>query len=186
MDKIKEHDHSHYDSFVCCILSHGKEGHIHGSDSVAVPLDTITTLLNGDSCKTLVGKPKIFLMQACRGTQRDRGVRVDGDEEEIEAKPHIIVSDSDVRVESDSDIPDVADFFFGYATPPGHVAWRDLDNGSWYISELCRSLVSNARSSNLETILKIAGRKVGEEYETGGFKQAPEITSRLTKDVFFF
>ncbi len=183
--QIKDRDHSSYDSFVCCILSHGKEGHVHGSDSMVIPLKDVTGLLDGDSCKTLVGKPKVFIMQACRGKQKGTGVRADGDDEQFESR---IASDSEARIVSDSDnkIPAVADFFYGYATPLGQVAWRDLDNGSWYISELCRSLASYACCSNLETIMKITSRRVGEEYTNELYKQSPETTSRLTKDVFFF
>ena len=30
----RETDHTNYDAFVCCILSHGKDGGIYGSDGV--------------------------------------------------------------------------------------------------------------------------------------------------------
>jgi len=33
-------DHSKYDSFVCCILSHGEEGKIYGSDRYGIPTGT--------------------------------------------------------------------------------------------------------------------------------------------------
>ena len=187
MEDIRQRDHSSYDSFVCCILSHGKAGQIFGSDSVMISLEDITIKLNGDSCKSLASKPKVFFMQACRGTLKDTGVRIDADDDEMEAEP-LVVSDSGTRVMTDSDtkIPDAADFYFGYATPLGHVAWRDLDNGSWYISELCKSLASYAKYANLDDIMKITNRQVGEVYSNVDYKQSPEATTRLRKDVFFF
>ena len=79
----------------------------HGDTS-----EDVTGLLDGDSCKTLVGKPKVFIMQACRGKQKGTGVRADGDDEQFESR---IASDSEARIVSDSDnkIPAVADFFYG-------------------------------------------------------------------------
>ena len=169
-------DHSKYDSFICCILSHGKEGQIYGSDSEIVEFSEIVGKLNGESCKGLASKPKLFFVQACRGKGRDRGTRVASDS----AEP---------RIESDSDpisIPDDADFYFGYATPSGKVAWRDLDHGSWYVSELCRSLCSRATYADLNHMIQDVHHKVGTDYKNEGYKQAPEMTSRLRKDIYFF
>ena len=63
LEENRQRDHWSYDSFICCILSHGKLGHIYGSDSVAIPLDEVTARLNGDNCKSLAKKPKMFFMQ---------------------------------------------------------------------------------------------------------------------------
>ena len=169
-------DHSKYDSFICCILSHGKEGKIYGSDSDIVDIDDLVKKLNGERCKLLGSKPKMFFVQACRGKGRDTGTRVASDSDEP-------------RVEADSDpisIPDETDFYFGYATPPGKVAWRDLDHGSWYVSELCRALCSHAIYADLHHMVQEVHAKVGTDYKNEGFKQAPEATSRLRKDIYFF
>ncbi len=173
MEKIKVCDHSIYDSFICCIMSHGKEGHILGSDDTGISLNDLASLLNGNICKTLLGKPKIFIIQACRGKQKEKGMRTDGDAP--------VAFDSDGHT-----VSEVADIFFGYATPLGYVSWRNPSSGSWYISELCHSLAKYACCSDLETITKITCRRVGEEYANKGFKQTPERKTRLTKDVFFF
>ena len=63
LEENRQRDHYSYDSFICCILSHGKLGHIYGSDSVAIPLDEVTAMLNGDNCKSLAKKPKMFFLQ---------------------------------------------------------------------------------------------------------------------------
>lgn len=177
-EKVRKLDHSRYDSFICCILTHGKEGKVYGSDSKELEISAIVSLLNGENCKTLAGKPKLFFMQACRGKGKDSGTRVGSDSAEFIP-----------RVEADSDpisIPDEADFFFGYATPPGRVAWRDLDHGSWYVSELCRSLCTHATYADLNHMITEAHGKVGSTYENVGYKQAPEFTTRLRKVVHFF
>ena len=169
-------DHSKYDSFICCILSHGEEGKIYGSDSEIVAMKDLVKKLSGESCKLLANKPKIFFVQACQEKGRDKGTRVASDSD----KP---------RVEEDSNpilIPDEADFYFGYAAPPGKVAWRDLDHGSWYVSELCRALCSHATYADLHHMVQEVHDKIGTDYKNEGFKQAPEATTRLRKDVYFF
>ena len=109
-------DHSKFDSFICCILCHGKEGKIYGSDSGIVDLNYLVKKLSGKSCKFL---GKMFFVQACWGKGRDMGTRVASDSDEPQVK-----EDSDPI-----SIPDETDFYFGYATPPGKVAWCDLDHG---------------------------------------------------------
>ncbi|KAJ0050230.1 hypothetical protein NL108_014310, partial [Boleophthalmus pectinirostris] len=66
-------DHSQNASFVCVILSHGKEDKIYGTDDY-IELDKLTRCFKGDRCKSLREKPKLFFIQACRGIKRDPGV----------------------------------------------------------------------------------------------------------------
>ena len=185
MQDMSQRDHSQYDSFVCCILSHGKEGQIYGTDSRMVPVDEITKHLNADSCPTLASKPKLFFLQACRGKMKEEGHRIESDSDD-DPLPQVM-TERGVRVMTDSDtmIPIAADFFFGYATPMGTVAWRDLDYGSWYVAELCRILCQESLHASLNDMMMEVHRRVGTEYDNIGYKQAPESTSRLNYDVFF-
>lgn len=73
LNKIAKEDHSKYDAFVCCILSHGCEKGIYGKDWNCIPISEIRSIFKGDSCKSLREKPKIFFIQACRGKDRDMG-----------------------------------------------------------------------------------------------------------------
>ena len=71
MHKINEFaknpDHSSLDSVVVCILSHGIAGRIYGADGELIPVTDITSAFNGHNAKHLIGKPKLFFIQACRG-----------------------------------------------------------------------------------------------------------------------
>ena len=95
-----------------------------------------------------------------------------------------VASDSDVK------IPRSSDFYFSYATASGHKAWRDEDKGSWYVSELCKTLASYAKYNSLDQMMNIVNGKVGSEYEytVGGKtkKEDPEVVKRMSKDIFFF
>ncbi|XP_039277593.1 basic helix-loop-helix transcription factor amos-like isoform X2 [Nilaparvata lugens] len=71
--KASEVDHSEYDCFVVAILSHGGNGYINAYDHPYKP-DILWTKFSADNCKTLVGKPKLFFIQACQGSELDNGI----------------------------------------------------------------------------------------------------------------
>ncbi len=173
-EAVRYMNHTAFDSFICCILSHGKEGHIYSSDGEKVSLNAITAELNGRNCASLAQKPKMFFVQACRGRIKDPVVRVATDR---------IATDG---LESDGttiEFPSEADFLFSYSSPYGHTSFRDLDHGSWFISELCRALCCSSTHLHLSDMLLQVNRKVGEmQYK---YRQAPEVTHRLRHNVYF-
>lgn len=63
-------NHQQYSCFVCCILSHGTIGAIYGADGRTVPIKDLTGLFKASSCPGLGGKPKVFFIQACQGTEK--------------------------------------------------------------------------------------------------------------------
>lgn len=71
MEKLRDfsQEESHSDSN-CCILvllSHGEEGYIFGTDGLKIPMSGIFGMFDNANAPGLVGKPKIFFVQACRG-----------------------------------------------------------------------------------------------------------------------
>ena len=52
---------------VICILSHGMEGAVYGSDGDIVKTSEIMEALNNDNCEKMAGKPKMIVVQACQG-----------------------------------------------------------------------------------------------------------------------
>ena len=179
-------DHSKFDSFLICVLSHGEDGHVFGTDSKSVNLRAMLGQLTADSCPSLAGKPKILFIQACRGHDRVQGRQITSDSGSVELPP---AASESFRVASDAtpiSIPDDADFFIGNATPPGKVSWRDEEHGSWYISEICRVFSSLARYADLESMVTKVHDEVGTGYKNRCYRQAPDATTRLRKKVYFF
>lgn len=172
--KVAQEDHSDHASFVCVILSHGDEGIIFGTDGFE-KLDVLTRYFKGDKCKTLVGKPKLFFIQACRGSDFDGGIETDA-----------------VEVEPSADrIPVEADFLYAYSTAPGYYSWRNTFSGSWFIQSLCEML-ENHRDLELMQVMTRVNRKVAYHFESSsnlpgysGKKQIPCIVSMLTKEFYF-
>ncbi len=176
-ETMRLRSHHDYDSFVCCILTHGQEGHIYSSDNESIKLEDLTTKLSARNCETLAGKPKMFFIQACRGKIKDPAARIACDS----PRP---------RIERDGggqtlDVPNEADFIFSYATPSGQACFRDLDCGSWYISELCKVLCRSSTFLHLDDMLKEVHVSVG-KYEYQTYRQVPEVVQRLHHNIYFF
>ena len=169
--EIAHRDHKGYDSFVCCILTHGETNVVHGADSQEVDLLHFAATMK--LSPPLREKPKMFFVQACRGEGESKGYEIQKDSGG--AQPSITAT-----------IPQEADFFFGYATPTGNAAYRSKRHGSWYISELCKVLTQHAYTHNLSSMMKKVNYQVSKAYTKEGFKQCPEYVDRLRKEVHFF
>ncbi|XP_072191762.1 caspase-3 [Excalfactoria chinensis] len=174
LKNVSEEDHSKRSSFVCVLLSHGDEGLFYGTDG-PLELKVLTSLFRGDKCRSLAGKPKLFFIQACRGTELDSGIEADSGPDETVCQK----------------IPVEADFLYAYSTAPGYYSWRNAAEGSWFIQSLCRMLKEHARKLELMQILTRVNRRVA-EYEScstrqdfNAKKQIPCIVSMLTKEFYF-
>uniref|UniRef100_A0A8C2LMQ6 Caspase-3 n=1 Tax=Cricetulus griseus TaxID=10029 RepID=A0A8C2LMQ6_CRIGR len=150
MKNVSKEDHSRRSSFICVILSHGDEGVIFGTDG-------------------LTGKPKLFIIQACCGTELDCGIETDSGTDDGMAYQKILVE---------------ADFLYSYSTAP---------DGSWFIQSLCAMLKLYAHKLEFMHILTLVNQKVSIEFESFSLdstfhakKQIPCIVSMLTKELYFY
>ena len=68
LTKFFQMDHAAYDAFFIIILSHGDPGDvIYTSDSQSIKISEISDHFTASNCPTLANKPKVFIVQACRG-----------------------------------------------------------------------------------------------------------------------
>jgi hypothetical protein len=74
LKRLAAEDHTLYDCFVCCILSHGGTDEVSGVNNKSVSIKKITSYFRGDKCQTLVGKPKLFFIQTCQGDEIMKGI----------------------------------------------------------------------------------------------------------------
>ena len=177
MLSLAQRNHADFDSFICCILTHGEQNSVHGADSIPVSLLDLTGVMK--MCTTLINKPKMFFIQACRGDREDEGHKLDNED--------AVQRDSGGRQPpSTHTIPQEADFFFGYATPLGNAAYRSRRHGSWYISELCKVLTKHAYTSNLSNMMRKVNDNICRAFTKEGYKQTSEFVDRLRKEVHFF
>lgn len=63
-----------HDALFVFILSHGSEHGIYGTDGFEVYLESeIISSFDNRNCRAMIGKPKVFVIQACRGRAKDCG-----------------------------------------------------------------------------------------------------------------
>ncbi|XP_051262053.1 caspase-2 isoform X5 [Dicentrarchus labrax] len=197
-------DHRTVDSCVVCLLSHGVEGAIYGTDGQLLQLDWVFEAFDNAHCPLLQNKPKMFFIQACRGDEMDCGVeQIDGPARTC--SPSCEQRDAGREGQGDADsrqrgdmgrprikLPQRSDMICGFASLKGTAAMRNTKRGSWFIQELNTSLRLNARDTHLADIMvQVNGRiKEREGYAPGTAhhrcKEMSEFTSSLCKDLYLF
>ncbi|KAL4241043.1 peptidase C14A [Mactra antiquata] len=181
MQEVASCDHSDSDCFGCAVLSYGREGFIYATDKL-VPLETLTHPFRRDKCPTLVGKPKLFFIQACTDRRTELGA-------DLKRSSPLRHNTSDLTSRR---VPVEADFMFSYSTVPGYFSWRNHQEGTWYIQALCIVLENYGNKMELMQMLTQVNRMVAYEFEscsdeefTENMKQMPSIVSMLTRYVYF-
>ncbi|KAK3590198.1 hypothetical protein CHS0354_041256 [Potamilus streckersoni] len=182
MSKAAAEDHGDRDCFACAILSHGEEGIVYGHDK-KVPIADIVRPFVGDNCPSLVNKPKLFFIQACRGMKFDHGTEVGVD----------MTDGPELQLGDVISLPVEADFLFAYSTVSGYFSWRNAGRGSWFIQSLVKNLEQYEKKRvDLVRLLTRVNKDVALDFESindeveifNRAKQVPCITSMLTKKVY--
>ncbi|XP_024129573.1 caspase-8 [Oryzias melastigma] len=160
----------HGDAFVCCILSHGKKGVVLGTDLIPLPIKHITQTFKASEQSALSGKPKVFLIQACQGGQKHKGVAL-----------------KDVEADNcgTQTIPEEADILVAVATVEDYAAFRHISDGSWFVQSLCQQLKERCpKGEDITAILHHVNDDVGLKEGSrmpGAMKQIPEVRFTLRK-----
>uniref|UniRef100_A0A1B0CYU0 Caspase n=1 Tax=Phlebotomus papatasi TaxID=29031 RepID=A0A1B0CYU0_PHLPP len=183
LEKVAQENHSESDCLVVIVMTHGETGYLYASDD-SYKIDELWHEFIGNKCKSLIGKPKLFFVNACRGEKFDHGVtytRVFTDQVDSSAR------------EVTYAIPSVADILVMYSTFEGHYSWRNPENGSWFIEVLYEELKKYGTERDILTLLTGVNRKVAYEYQSNvpsnpkmdSKKQQPTIVSMLNKILYF-
>ncbi|KAI2660387.1 Caspase-8 [Labeo rohita] len=165
MRYLAARDHTTADCVVCCMLSHGQAEGIVGVDGRIVTYQELVKTLSPNYCPSLFKKPKLFFIQACRGTDNQPA-----------AFPQIFSEDkdmpvSDAAVPADS-IPEMADYLLAMSTVPHYASYREIEKGTW--------------GFDLLSILTQVNSDVSKKTDkTGLKKQMPQPEFTLTKRVVF-
>ncbi|XP_034553156.1 caspase-2 isoform X2 [Notolabrus celidotus] len=198
----RRQDHQTMDSCVVCLLSHGVEGAIYGTDGELMQLDWVFGTFDNAHCPLLQNKPKMFFIQACRGDEMDCGVeQIDGPVRTC--SPSCEQHDAGREGQGDSrqrgdigrnriKLPQRSDMICGYASLKGTAAMRNTKRGSWFIQEINSALRLHARDTHVaDMLVQVNGRiKEREGYAPGTAhhrcKEMSEFTSSLCKDLYLF
>ncbi|XP_074550745.1 caspase-6-like [Halichoeres trimaculatus] len=179
--RAAEADHSDADCFLLAFFSHGDKDKVHAMDD-EINIQDITAPFKGDKCKSLVGKPKIFIFQACRGATHDTPATAAAAESEPK-EDELMVDKGAIYT-----LPAGADFIMCYAVAEGYFSYRNRMEGSWFIQDLCKLLGELGNSIEFTDLLTVVNREVSKrtvQFSDADAKQVPCFASMLTKQLFF-
>ncbi|XP_073697595.1 caspase b-like isoform X1 [Garra rufa] len=177
----KRYEHQNSDSTFVVIMSHGKRFDnkdailgVHYNDRMNPSdiffVEDIFSHLNTVSCPALIDKPKVILIQACRGGNTG-GVYV-----------------PDSAFESDSWVHKEKDFVCFMSSLPDVSAYRDPENGSFFINYIVDTFSTSAHKYDImELFRKIASRMEKDQRFRNKQKLLPCIErTTLVKKFYLF
>ena len=169
-------DHAPYDSFVCCVSTHGDDEVMYGVDSVGVKRCEVLQIVK--QSESLRGKPKMFFIQACRTRSSEATTR------------HSWTNYQPNAPEQDADV------FVANATTANYASYRDRSQGSWFVTALHHVLTARGLQLTLTALMHEVNREVctsqgmfleenegREEFQEA--RQCAEITSSFRYSLRF-
>lgn len=175
-------DHSDSDMCIVCILSHGYSGVVISTDGKEISTHWIEKCFNNKECPSLIGKPKLFIYQACRGSKLDQGIgnRTDGTTTTTDAQ-RMARPDMPPSFK----VPTWEDFLVVHSTVHGYVSIRNKIEGTWFVQSLCKVFRTNAHHMDLRDMLDEVALELSnyESKECG--KQSCSYTVTHFKKLYF-
>ncbi len=177
-DFAEASNHVNKSMCVVCIMGHGGNGYLHTTEGGEIDLEEIYGMFAADQCPTLAGKPKIFIIQTCRGSESQIGVYESDSSQDL----HMPMTAA------------CAHFAIIYATIPNKKAYRNCTEGSFLIQSINKVFKDNASKLKFTKMLMLVSEDVDKtEIElikhgriTKDEKQTCCIEYRgFYKDIFF-
>ena len=184
IDVLEEYQRKeHTGCFIVIVLSHGANGVVLGSDEEGLSVeDDIVKRFSNNNCKSLTGKPRIFIIDTCRIEQGSAENAVGT--KTIFVKPPVTTESwfkkmEDKLVEDD-------DFAILYATVPGKPAYFDSKEGSiftCFFEIVTKEAIE--RNIDFDDIINEVKYRVA-NYETPvGNSQRVQTINNFTKKYYF-
>ncbi|XP_015736337.1 caspase-1-like isoform X2 [Coturnix japonica] len=152
-------DHCTSDSTFLVFMSHGISTGICGTKSDGttdvLPFSAIHENFNNKHCRALMGKPKVVIVQCCRGDNTGSVLMCDS----IDPKPPTVTLDSlrCVQLGNQNKIREAhleSDFATLYACTPDTVSWRSPTEGSVFIQRLVEQFRKHAFNCDLQEMFR--------------------------------
>ncbi|XP_026564318.1 caspase-1-like isoform X2 [Pseudonaja textilis] len=181
-------EHKTSDGMFVVLMSHGYQDSlcgVHSKDkqSDIFSIKTVFSTFNNINCPALRGKPKVVIIQACRGEQN--GYMIENTEDSAASAAASLQSDSHtVQFQTDAvrRVHVESDFICLYSTTPDHVSWRHPETGSLFINQLIENIKNHAWNCNLEEVF----RKVQQHFANNPCQMPSRDRNTLTKKFYLF
>ncbi|XP_027705384.1 caspase-13-like isoform X1 [Vombatus ursinus] len=177
-------DHQTSDSTFLVLMSHGMPSGICGKDyrkedSQILPVARIFQIFNTSNCPSLKDKPKVIIIQACRG--ENSGVVWVNDSAVPSAEScteDLCIFESDALCRAHVE----KDFIAFCSSTPDNVSWRNVHKGSLFIIQLIHYFREYACCDHLYDIF----HKVQNSFETPKLSVQMPTIERTTLTKYFY
>ncbi|XP_032781169.2 caspase-1 isoform X3 [Daphnia magna] len=197
--KAAHENHKNSDCILFVFMTHGSNDKLYARNT-HYTLDPLRSLFTSEKCRTLAGKPKIFIIQVCFSFNNYRGklnfsflINLIGQQAcrgSLVDEGTLIPLCPNRRISSSAmDGPSIpyklsthADFLIAYATVSNYAAYR-----TWFLQALCKVLDSEEnQKDDFLSMMTTVQREVAISFESElGDKQIPSLTSLLTRKIYF-
>ncbi|XP_056230977.1 caspase a-like [Seriola aureovittata] len=194
-EKLKETD-----SVLVVIMSHGKLGAVLGVNSKikicdetpSTPdefsIDNIYKHLGTDKCPALLNKPKVIIIQACRGGEHGSVLLCDGAKpcDVPQQGPSASAAEEDIEDDSLKFVHKEKDFISLLSCTPDTVSYRHPEHGSILIQYVVDVFNNCSHENDIEELFRKVMRRF-EEFSAGSKRQMPtKERCTLTKRFYLF
>ncbi|KAH7944013.1 hypothetical protein HPB52_014301 [Rhipicephalus sanguineus] len=174
------------DCLVVILMSHGNQDTIQGVDGEELHLiNSVYAQFNDEKCPALKGKPKLFFIQACRGDDWDNGtyVKVGASSDAAPLAADAPLSSSLLRQKS---IMTWSDMYIAYAAVLRYRSYRNLEEGSWFLSAVYKVFSKHAGTMHLGKLMERVHDEVLEKSTDDGERQTPVVETLGWKKELYF
>ncbi|XP_061916231.1 caspase-1-A-like [Entelurus aequoreus] len=186
------------DSVFVVIMSHGKRGHVLGvnwshkqtekgatEEEDVFPIDNIFKHLASDKCKALENKPKIVIIQACRGDEKGTVIISDGAKKDLVCDNASASDDNNMAEDGQRYVHKEKDFIAFLSCTPDTVSYRHPETGSVLIGHLVDVLNKHAREEHIEELFRMVTQRFEEsDLKHGQMPNRDRVS--LTKNFYLF
>lgn len=190
---LAQDNHEERNCMLVTIMSHGDHsGVIYTTDGLVYTDDLQKPFMDPKNCPSLHGKPKIFFIQACRGSMKDVGALVELHTEKANADLALASKMSPTSKTEKYIISSLADILVYFSSSEGFPAFKNSQEGSWFIQAISINLKKCLEAddkTDFMTILHRVNREIAyakqanTDDEFNACKQMPVIVSMLTKSL---
>ncbi|XP_003727974.2 uncharacterized protein LOC100891400 [Strongylocentrotus purpuratus] len=176
----------HYKSFIFILGSHGepKDGAdrrmkdaVLMADGDWMLVEEIVSNFHGDQIPAMKNKPKVFIIQSCRGKELQRSVSLSDSPAEMSNPGMMNYPQPAVTTR-----PVNSDILIAYATSEGMKAWRNEEEGSWFVKDLCDVITEYYDKEHiLDILVRVNSLMVWREATQDRGKQMPCFVCTFTR-----
>jgi len=178
--RLASEDHTDADCLFIAVMTHGGDMEKMYAKDIEYTTDIFWETFTATNSPTLAGKPKIFLIQACRGNKTNMPVKKGASKSNLQSDGISIPNHG-------------SDFLIIHSSIPGFTSLRNEVEGSWLVQAFCAVIQEEKYKDDFLSLLTEVGRVIAEKegtirdwnHDVIPIKQMSCLASMLTRKIKF-